>query len=47
MLTNDPKPGIASFATSLIVFHETAGTTQQTSSPQPLLCEAKAHKIHK
>ena len=38
--------GIALFATSLIILHETAGTTQWTSSPQPLQCKSKADLIH-
>ena len=46
MLPTNPKPGIALFATSLIILHKTTGTTQWTSSPQPLPCEAEAGKTH-
>ena len=46
MLLTNPKLGIASFAMSLIMLRETAGTTQQTYSPQPLLCKAEADKIY-
>ena len=51
MLLANPKPGVASFATSLIMFHKTATTqqdctTQQTRSLQPLPYKAKADKIH-
>ena len=47
ILLANPKPGVALFTTSLIILHETAGTIQSTSSPQPILCGAEAHKIHK
>ena len=33
MLLVNPKPGVASFSTSLIMLHETPGTTQLTTSP--------------
>ena len=42
ILQANPKPGVASFAISLIMLHETAGTTQRTSSPLPLPWEAEA-----
>ena len=41
MLPDNPKPCITLFATSLIMLHETDGTTQWTSSPQPLPCKAE------
>ena len=47
MLLENPKPGIALFLTSLIILHKTAGTTQQTSSPQPLPCKAEGDIINK
>ena len=43
ILLANPKPGVALFATSLIVLHKTAVTNQRTSSPQPLLCEVEAN----
>ena len=46
MLLAKPKPGIALFKTSLIILHETAGTPQRTSSPQPLPYKAGVEKIH-
>ena len=47
MLLENPKPGVDSFSTSLIMLHEATGTTHRTISPQPLLCEAEVDKIHK
>ena len=47
MLLANPKQCTASFETGLIMLHITAGTTQWTTSPQPLWCEAEANKIHK
>ena len=47
MLLANPKAGVVSFATNLIILHKTAGTIQRTSSPQPLPYEAKADKTHK
>ena len=46
MLLAYPQKIIALFATSLIILHKTASTNQRTSSPQPLLCEVEADKIH-
>ena len=39
-------PVIDSFSISLIMFQKTPGKTQRTSSPQPLLCQVEADKIH-
>ena len=41
MLLGNPKPSVASFETSLIIFHTIASTTQS------LPCEAKVDKTHK
>ena len=46
-LPANPKPGVALFLTSLIIFYETTGITQQASSPQPLPCGVEADTIHK
>ena len=46
-LLANPKPGVTSFAISPIIWNKTTGTTQRTSSPQPLQCQAEASKIHK
>ena len=47
MLPANPKPGIVPFETSIIILHETTGTSQRSSSLQPLPCEAEADQIHK
>ena len=41
---NKPKPGIVLSAISLIMLLMAAGTTQSTSSPEPLQCKAEADK---
>ena len=46
ILLANPKPGITSFATILTILHKTAGTTQLTSSSQPLPGKEEAYKIH-
>ena len=46
VLVANPKSGVSSSTTSLIIFHKALGTTQQTSSPQLLPCQAEAEKIH-
>ena len=45
-LLSNPKPVVALFKISLRMLHMTAGTTQRTSSPQPLPCKAEAKKTH-
>ena len=42
----NPKPGVASFVTSLIILYKTTGITHFISSPHTLPCEAEADKIH-
>ena len=46
ILPDNPKPGVTSFATSLIILLETYDTTQWISSPQTLLHKAVADKIY-